>query len=54
MLSHFPFAVMVDVTELARECMLSELLYANDLVLMSETIVELRNIFIKWKEAFVS
>ena len=30
--------VVVDVTELAREGVLSVLLYANDLVLMSETI----------------
>ena len=33
---------------------LSELLYADDLVLMSETIEGLRNKFIKWKEAFES
>ena len=38
-LSRFLFAVVVDVvTEFAREGALSELLYANDLVLMSETI----------------
>ena len=38
-LSPFLFAVVVDVvTELAREGALSELLYADDLVLMSETI----------------
>ena len=34
--------------------MLSELLYADDLVLMSETIDELRYRFIEWKEAFWS
>ena len=35
----FLFAVVVDVvTEFARECALSELLYTDDLVLMSETI----------------
>ena len=35
-LSHFPFAVVVDVvTEFAREGALSELLYVDDLVLMS-------------------
>ena len=52
-LSHFLFAVVVDVvTELAREGVLSKLLYADDLVLMSETIEELRNKFLKWKEAF--
>ena len=44
-LSHF-FAVVVDfVTELAKEGVLSKLLYANDLVLMSKTIEELRNKF---------
>ena len=49
------FAVVVDVvTELAREGVLSELLYADDLVLMSETIDGLRTMFMKWKEAFVS
>ena len=37
-----------------REVALSELLYAEDLVLMSETIVGLRNKFLKWKEAFES
>ena len=41
-LSPFLFAVMVDVvTEFAREDVLSELLYADDLVLMSETIIHL-------------
>ena len=39
-------------TEFAREGALSELLYADDLVLMSETIKGLRNKFLKWKEAF--
>ena len=38
-LSPFLFVVVVDVvTEFAREGALSELLYADDLVLMSETI----------------
>ena len=38
-LSPFLFAVVVvDVTEFATEGMLGELLYADDLVLMSETI----------------
>ena len=46
----FLFALVVDVaTEFAREGALSELLYADDLVLMSETIEGLRNKFIKWK-----
>ena len=34
----FLFAVVVDVTDFARECVLSELLYPNDLVLMSEAM----------------
>ena len=34
--------------------MLSELQYADDVVLMSETIDGLRNKFIKWKEVFES
>ena len=43
---------MVDVvTELAREGVLSEWLYADGLVLMSETIEGLRNKFVKGKEA---
>ena len=42
-LSSFLFAVVVDVvTEFANEGALSELLYADDLVLMSETIKGLR------------
>ena len=54
-LSPFLFAVVVDVvTEFAREGALSELLYADDLVLMSETIVGLRNKFLRWKEAYDS
>ena len=45
------FTVMVNVViELARDGSLSELLYADDLVLMSETIEGLRNKFLKWKE----
>ena len=35
-------------------CMLSEVLYADDLVLMSETIEGLWNKYLKWKEAFES
>ena len=51
-LSPFLFVVVVDVvTELAREGALSELLYADYLVLMSETIERLRDKFFKWKEA---
>ena len=54
-MSPFIFAVVVDVvTEFAREGALSELLYADDLVLMSETIDGFRNKFLKWMEAFES
>ena len=48
MLSSFLF---VEVTEFARE-RAAELLYADDLVLMSKTTEGLRNKFLKWKEAF--
>ena len=41
------FAVVEDVvTVFARECALSELLYVDDLVVMSETIEELQNKFL--------
>ena len=52
-LSPVLFVVVVDVvTEFARVGALSELLYADDLVLMSETMEGHRNNFIKWKELF--
>ena len=54
-LSPFLFAVVVDgVKEFAREVALSELLNADGLVLMSETIDGLRNKFLKCKETFES
>ena len=54
-LSPFRFAVVVDiVSEFSREDEMSELLYTDDIVLMSETIKGLRNLFLKWMEAFVS
>ena len=54
-LSPFVFALVVDVvTVFAREGMLSELLHADDLVLMSETIERCWNKFLKWKEDFES
>ena len=37
-----------------KEVALSELLYADDLFLISVTIEGLRNKFLKWKEAFES
>ena len=52
-LSYFLSAVVIDIVkEIAREGALSELVYVDDLVLMSETIEGFRNKFIKWKEAF--
>ena len=49
------YAVVVDVvTEFARENAMSVLLYADDLVLMNETIVGLRNKFLIRKGAFES
>ena len=54
-LSPFLFVVVVDVvTELATVGVLSEWLYADDLVLMSETIVRHEKEFTKWREAFES
>ena len=50
-LSPLLFVVVVDVvTELATEGVLSELLYGDAIVLMSETIEGNRNKSIKWKE----
>ena len=44
MLSSLSFGVVVDVvTELVREEVISELLYADDLIMMSEIIKGLRN-----------
>ena len=55
LLSLFLSAVVEDdVTEIAREGALSELLYVNDLGQMSETTEILRTKFLKWREAFES
>ena len=52
-LSPFHFAVLVDVaTEIAKVNALCELLYADDLDLMSETIEGLMNKLLKWNESF--
>ena len=51
MLSGILFAVVVD-NELAIEGVSSELLYTDDIVLLSERIVGHRNKFRKWKEAY--
>ena len=54
-LSPLVFAIVVDVvTESVRNGLMSELLYADDLVLISETMEGLREKFWKWKEAFES
>ena len=48
------FAVVVDVvTENARERLLNEILYADDLVLMSESLEDLRERFQRWRKALV-
>ena len=52
-LSPFFFPVVIDVvSEVARDGALSELLFADDLVLMSQTIEGLENKFLKWMKAF--
>ena len=49
------FAIVVDViTESVRNGLISEMLYADDLVLMSESMEGLREKFWKWREAFES
>ena len=54
-LSPLVFSIVVDVvTENAREGLMSEILYADDLVLMSESMEGLREKFWKWKDAFES
>ena len=46
MLSPLLFAIVVDViTENARRCVVNELLYADDLVIMSETMEDLKERF---------
>ena len=54
-LSPLLFAIAVDaISEKAREGLMDEILYAGDLVLMSESIENLKDKFLKWKEAFKS
>ena len=49
------FAIVVDViTENARRGVIYELLYANDLVLMSDTMEDLKERFSNWKDALES
>ena len=55
MLSPLLFAIAVDVIlKNAREGLINEILYADDLVLMIESIENLKEKFFKWKEAFES
>ena len=55
MLSPLLFAIVVDViSENAKEGLINEVLYADDLVLMSESMKNLKEKFLKWKEAFES
>ena len=52
MLSPLIFDIVVDVvTKHAREGLLNEILYADDLVLMSESLEELREKFQRWRRA---
>ena len=55
LLSLLVFVIVVDVVmENVRNALMSEMLYADDLVLMSESMEGLREKFWKWKEAFES
>ena len=54
-LSPLLFAIAVDVIlENAREGLMNKILYANDLVLISESMENLKEKLLKWKEAFES
>ena len=54
-LSPLLFVIVVDVvTENAREGLMKKLLYADDLVLMSEMIEGLKKRFLKWRSALKS
>jgi len=51
-LSPLLFAIVIDiVTENAREGLIHEILYADDLVLTSDSMKDLRKKFSKWKNA---
>ena len=52
-LSPLLFAIVVNaVTERVREGLIKEILYADDLVLVGETMKDLSKKFWRWKEAF--
>ena len=54
-LSSLLFAIAVDViSENAREGSMNEILHVDNLVLMSKSIENLKERFLKWKEAFES
>ena len=54
-LSPLLFAISMDIIlENAKEGLMNEILYADHLVLMSESIENLKEKFLKWKEAFES
>ena len=54
-LSPLLFAVVLDIiTENARRDVINELLYADDLVLMSKTMEDLKERFWNWKDALES
>ena len=54
-LSPLLFAIAVNIiSENAREGLMNEILYANDLVLMSESMENLKEKTLKWQEAFES
>ena len=53
-LSPLIFAIADVIPKNAREGLMSEILCANDLVAMSESIENLKEKFLKWKEAFES
>ena len=54
-LSPLLFAMVIDeVTENVRKGLMKQVLYADDLVLMGETMEELRGNFYEWREAFES
>ena len=49
------FAIAVNIiSENAREGLLNEILYADDLILMSKSVENLKEKFLKWKKAFES
>ena len=55
MLSSLLFPIVVNViTENTRRGVVNELLYADDLVLMSKTMLDLKERFWNWKDALES